>query len=77
MFRSVSEPTGVRGRHSTDESITTEAIDEELEVLVGFDEAVTKTGEVAINDSLKVIFVGMVSHLAYNYRVMVYLTCHN
>jgi hypothetical protein len=61
MFRSVSEPAGSRGMHSTDESITAELIEEEPEVFVGFDEAKTKAGEVAINDSLKVIFVGMVS----------------
>lgn len=42
-------------------TLSTRGIEESSEQLVGFDEAEVVTGDVAINDTLKVIFVGMVS----------------
>lgn len=45
-------------------SLSTEEVIEESSQLVGYDEAVAVTGDVSINDTLKVIFVGMVSFTA-------------
>lgn len=67
VFRSISEPTHLsfsrrKGASDGKGSEIEEVTSHEPEFLVGFDQAVTKSGEVAINDSLKVIFVGNVSY---------------
>ena len=53
LFRSISDSVSHKKTSGVMNDVKTP------ELLVGFDEAQSKTGDVAINDTLKVVFVGM------------------